>query len=66
MTTREALQALKDKGHFLTYWKLRGLINRNEIPRPRLNSALSWDWTTDDVAMVAKVVREKQEAISAR
>lgn len=65
MTTREALQALKDKGLILTYWRLRGLIDRNEIPRPRLNSALAWDWTPSDVAIVAKVMREKQEAAHA-
>jgi hypothetical protein len=59
MTTREALSALSQQGVSLTYWRLRGLIDRNEIPRPRLNSSLSWDWTRDDLAIVAKVVREK-------
>jgi hypothetical protein len=62
MTTREALAALAEQGTYLTYWKLRGLIDRNEIPRPRLNSSLAWDWTRSDLAIVTKVVREKADA----
>jgi hypothetical protein len=60
MTTREALTVLSQQGVGLTYWRLRGLIDRNEVPRPRLNSSLAWDWTLDDLQTVAKVVREKQ------
>lgn len=63
MTTREFLEALSEQGVTLTYWRLRGLIDRNEIPRPRLNSSLAWDWKRDDVALVAKVVTEKLESV---
>jgi len=65
MTTRELLASLPDHGVSLTYWRLRGLIDRNEIPRPRMNSSLQWDWQRCDVAIVAKVVREKSEAEAA-
>jgi hypothetical protein len=62
MTTREFLSALSEQGVTLSYWRLRGLICRNEIPRPRLNSSLAWDWTPADVAVVGQVVREKAQA----
>jgi len=65
MTTREFLSALSEQGVSLTYWRLRGLVDRNEIPRPRMNSSLVWDWNRDDVSIVARIVREKAEAAEA-
>jgi len=62
MTTREALSVLSSQGVNITYWRLRGLIERSEIPRPRLNSSLAWDWTLNDLQAVANVVRQGQEA----
>jgi hypothetical protein len=64
MTTREALAALSEQGISLTYWQLRGLIDRNEVPRPRLNSSLAWDWTKADLAIVATVVRAKDAEVT--
>jgi hypothetical protein len=52
MTTQEALKELEQRGIRLTYWKLRGLIVRGSVPRPRLNSALTYDWTERDVRNV--------------
>jgi len=62
MTTREAISALSSQGVIITYWRLRGMIERNEIPRPRLNSSLAWDWTASDLRTVANAIREKSEA----
>lgn len=62
MTTREALASLAQQGIELTYWRLRGLIDRNEIPRPRLNSSLAWDWTPAEIEVVARVIRRKSDA----
>ena len=61
MTTREFLKALAEQGDPLTYWRLRGLIDRNQIPRPRLNSSLAWDWTLNDLQVVARVIRERAD-----
>ena len=49
MTTREALIEASHRGVTLTYWELRGMIERGEVARPRLNSALQWDWTPGEV-----------------
>jgi hypothetical protein len=64
MTTREALNELASRGIHLTYWELRGMLERGEIPRPRMNSALSWDWTEADIRAVATAAanRQAQEA----
>jgi hypothetical protein len=61
MTTREALAELQKSGHTLTVWHVRGLIDRGEIPRPRLNSSLQWDWTASDLDALKLVARERQE-----
>lgn len=61
MTTKEALQELENRGVELTYWKLRGMVTRKEIPAPRMNSTLKWDWTEQDLQNVI----ESQNAPSA-
>ncbi|GAB4146546.1 MAG: hypothetical protein Tsb009_19260 [Planctomycetaceae bacterium] len=52
VTTREALQELESRGVKLTIWELRGMLMRNEIPKPRRNSSLQWDWTEADLQNV--------------
>ena len=64
MTTQEALRELEKKGISLTYWRLRGLIVRGSVPRPRLNSALAYDWTERDVRNVeAAVATARKETV---
>lgn len=64
MTTREALQALAERGVEITYWRLRGAIDRGEIPRPRLSTSLRWDWTEADVDRAAALLQRKSEAVA--
>jgi len=59
MTTREALAALAALGVEISYWRLRGLIDRGEVRRPRLNSSLAWDWSEADISAAAQLIREK-------
>ena len=65
MTTREALKevnaALVAQGRRLTIWELRGMLERNEITRPRVNSALQFDWGSQDIARLKEALAEKEE-----
>jgi hypothetical protein len=64
MTTAEALLELAGRGVSLTVWELRGLINREEISRPRMNSSLAWDWTESDIKSVEDAVSNPEEVTS--
>jgi|GEM_PF-3242335 len=64
MTTREFLEALANRGVPLTYWKLRGLIHRGTIPKPRMNSSLAWTWSESDLDRVAAAVKGKEPAVA--
>ena len=66
MTTREALAELKNVGVNLTYWELRGMIVRGEIPTPRLNSTLKFDWTAGDIARVKDAAAQREAAACKR
>jgi hypothetical protein len=64
MTTQEALQELTDRGVHLTVWRLRGMISRSEIPKPRMDSSLRWDWTESDIQKVEEAVSQPEGAVS--
>ena len=49
MVTSEYLQALRDKGIEITDGALRHAIKSNRLPKPRLDGALRFDFTTADV-----------------
>lgn len=59
MTTREALEELAGRGVCLTPWELRGMLARKELPRPRLDSALKFDWTDADLRNVESALASR-------
>ena len=66
MTTREALTELATKHSItLTVWKLRAIFDRGEVPKPRLDSSLSWDWTPDDIERVREAVTTRGTTVTA-
>lgn len=64
MTTREALAALASDGVRLTVWELRGKIERGEVSRPRMSTALQWDWTLADLERVKAAALRERETVA--
>lgn len=56
MTTTEAIQQIIDRGHSTTEDTIRGMIRRNKLPKPRLDSSLRYDWTEADIDRVCEVL----------
>ncbi len=60
MTTKEAIAELERRGAHVSYWRLRGHLERGEIPKPRINSSFAYDWSLSDVRKAERVLKRKQ------
>ena len=76
MTTAEAIQAAEerlrakspeapDSEPLVTTWQVRGMISRGEIPKPRINSALQFDWNEADLDALCRAIESKLTTTSA-
>lgn len=60
MTTTEAIDQIKHRGHELTEDTLRGLIRRGIVAKPRLDSSLRYDWTPADIDEVCERLNQRE------
>ncbi len=60
MTTQDIINELSKSGHKVTYWSLRGIVKRGEIPHPKMNSSLCWVWTVRDLERLKKLLKTKE------
>ena len=62
MVLSEFLDELLKRGIKITEWKFRFAVKTGRLPKPRMNAAHQFDFTTLDVEKAAELFGSKQEA----